>query len=59
MIKYKLVTTMFLGIFSTFTGFINTHTGTHAESHLKTRHLSEDNYTFKVDYIKLKEGLFF
>jgi phosphatidylethanolamine-binding protein (PEBP) family uncharacterized protein len=59
MIKYKLFTTIFLGIFFTFTGFINAHTGTHAESHVKTWHLSEDNYTFKADYIKLKEGVVF
>jgi len=59
MIKYKLFTTIFLGVFFTFTGFINVHTGTHAESHVKTWHLSEDNYKFKADYIKLKEGIVF
>ena len=57
--KHKLFTIIFFGIFFTFTGFINAHTGEHSESHVKTWHLSNDNNTFKADYIKLKEGIVF
>ena len=57
--KHNLFLPIFFCIFFTFTGYTNAHTGTHAESHVKTWHLSEDNYTFKADYIKLKESIVF
>jgi phosphatidylethanolamine-binding protein (PEBP) family uncharacterized protein len=51
--KHKLNSIALLIFFFFFCGFINAHSGYHSESHAKSWQLSENNKTFKADYIAL------
>ena len=51
--NHKLNSIALLIFFFFFCGFINAHSGYHSESHAKSWQLSENNKTFKADYIAL------